>query len=225
MGEVKLDPPIKSLMVYNTNPVTQAMDVDKIVKGLQREDLFTVVADHFISDTAAYADIILPATMAAEHDDMMFSWGHFYLTLNQKAIEPSGEACANAEIFRRLAKTMGFTDPEFIKSDKELVESTIDWTAPAAGAGYRDEPPSDARLCEAEPGRGRYADASRRRELQNAVWQVVKSCSTTRPISWHRHFVNCTTRCRVASLSSRFPVTPGHTRVRLTSPSLPSSIL
>jgi len=106
------------------------MDVDKIVRGLQREDLFTVVADHFISDTAAYADIILPATMAAEHDDMMFSWGHFYLTLNQKAIEPPGEACSNAEIFRRLAKTMGFTDPEFIKSDKELAESTIDWTAP-----------------------------------------------------------------------------------------------
>jgi anaerobic selenocysteine-containing dehydrogenase len=130
LGETKLDPPIKSIMVYNTNPVTQAMDVDKIVRGLQREDLFTVVADHFISDTAAYADIILPATMAAEHDDMMFSWGHFYLTLNQKAIEPPGEACSNAEIFRRLAKTMGFTDPEFIKSDEELVESTIDWTAP-----------------------------------------------------------------------------------------------
>jgi anaerobic selenocysteine-containing dehydrogenase len=130
LGETKLDPPINSIMVYNTNPVTQAMDVDKIVRGLQRDDLFTVVADHFISDTAAYADIILPATMAAEHDDMMFSWGHYYLTLNQKAIEPPGEACSNAEIFRRLAKTMGLTDPEFLKSDLELAESTIDWTAP-----------------------------------------------------------------------------------------------
>jgi anaerobic selenocysteine-containing dehydrogenase len=130
LGEMQLDPPIKSLMVYNTNPVTQAMEVDKIVKGLQREDLFTVVADHFISDTAAYADIVLPATMAAEHDDLMFSWGHFYLTLNQRAIEPPGEACSNAEIFRRLANTMGFTDPEFTRSDKELVEGCIDWTAP-----------------------------------------------------------------------------------------------
>lgn len=130
LGEMQLDPPIKSLMVYNTNPVTQAMDVDKIVKGLQRPDLFTVVADHFISDTAAYADIVLPATMAAEHDDLMFSWGHYYLTLNQKAIEPPGEACSNAEIFRRLARTMEFTDPEFNRSDKELVENCIDWTAP-----------------------------------------------------------------------------------------------
>jgi anaerobic selenocysteine-containing dehydrogenase len=130
VGETPLDPPIKSLMVYNTNPVTQAMDVDKVVKGLQREDLFTVVADHFISDTAAYADIVLPATMAAEHDDLMFSWGHFYLTLNQKAIDPPGEACSNAEIFRRLAKVMGFTDREFTLSDNELVENCIDWSAP-----------------------------------------------------------------------------------------------
>jgi anaerobic selenocysteine-containing dehydrogenase len=130
LGEMPLDPPIKSLMVYNTNPVTQAMDVDKVVKGLQREDLFTVVADHFVSDTAAYADIVLPATMAAEHDDLMFSWGHFYLTLNQKAIEPPGEACSNAEIFRRLARVMGFTEPEFTKLDLELAESAIDWSAP-----------------------------------------------------------------------------------------------
>jgi anaerobic selenocysteine-containing dehydrogenase len=130
LGEMQLDPPIKSLMVYNTNPVTQAMEVDKIVKGLQREDLFTVVADHFVSDTAAYADIILPATMAAEHDDLMFSWGHYYLTLNQKAIKPPGEACSNAEIFRRLARTMGFTELEFTRSDKELVERCIDWSAP-----------------------------------------------------------------------------------------------
>ena len=73
---------------------------------------------------------MLPATMAAEHDDLMFSWGHFYLTLNQKAIKPPGEACSNAEIFRRLAKAMGFTDPEFARSDKELVEGCIDWAAP-----------------------------------------------------------------------------------------------
>ncbi|MBW9051142.1 molybdopterin-containing oxidoreductase family protein [Rhizobium mesosinicum] len=129
-GESNLDPPIKSIMVYNTNPVTQAMDVDKIIAGLKRDDLFTVVADHFISDTAAYADIILPATMAAEHDDLMFSWGHYYLTINQKAIEPPGEACSNAEIFRRLASAMGYGDPEFRRSDLELVENAIDWSAP-----------------------------------------------------------------------------------------------
>lgn len=129
-GEMALDPPIKSVFVYNTNPAVQSMDTDKIVQGLAREDLFTVVADHFINDTAAYADIVLPATMAAEHDDLMFSWGHYYLTLNQKAIEAPGEAVSNAEMFRRLARTMGFTEPEFQKSDLELVETCIDWTAP-----------------------------------------------------------------------------------------------
>jgi anaerobic selenocysteine-containing dehydrogenase len=82
-GEMKLDPPVKSLFVYNTNPVTQAPETDKIIAGLKREDLFTVVAEHFISDTASYADIILPAAMAAEMEDMVWSWGHFYLTYNQ----------------------------------------------------------------------------------------------------------------------------------------------
>ncbi|CAN7780417.1 molybdopterin-containing oxidoreductase family protein [Variovorax sp. LjRoot178] len=129
-GETKLDPPIQSIFVYNTNPAIQSMDTDKIARGLAREDLFTVVADHFVTDTAAYADIVLPATMAAEHDDLMFSWGHFYLTINQKAIEAPGEAVSNAEIFRRLARTMGFTEPEFQKSDLQLVESCIDWSAP-----------------------------------------------------------------------------------------------
>lgn len=129
-GEMKLDPPIKSIFVSNTNPVTQAPETDKILAGLKREDLFTVVADHFVSDTAAYADIVLPAAMAAEMDDMMFSWGHLYFTLNQKAIDPPGEALSNSEIFRRLAKTMGFTEPEFARSDREMIEMYIDWSAP-----------------------------------------------------------------------------------------------
>ena len=109
-GEMKLDPPIMGLYVYNTNPVSQAPQTNKIVKGLSREDLFFVTAEHFVTDTAAYADIVLPATMAGEHDDMMFSWGHFYLTINEKAIEPCGEAKSNAEIFRLLAAGMGFDD-------------------------------------------------------------------------------------------------------------------
>jgi len=166
-------------MVYNTNPVTQAMDVDKIIEGLQREDLFTVVADHFISDTAAYADIVLPATMAAEHDDIMFSWGHFYLTINQKAIEPPGEACSNAEIFRRLAAGMGYSEPEFKLSDCELVEQAIDWSAPeVAGislAELREKGfvklnlgPADSRAPHAE---GKFKTPSGKCEilLENAV--------------------------------------------------------
>ncbi len=89
-GEMDLDPPIMSFFCFNTNPVSQAPETNKIVEGLKREDLFTVVSEHFITDTAKYADLILPATMAGEHLDMMFSWGHFYLTLNEPAIAPRG---------------------------------------------------------------------------------------------------------------------------------------
>ena len=130
-GEMPLDPPIKSLMVWNANPVSQAPESNKIVEGLKREDLFLVVAEHFITDTASYADIILPATMATEMDDMILSWGHFYLTYNQKCIAPPGETASNAEIFRRLAKTFGFDEPQFQRSDAQMVEDTLDWSSPA----------------------------------------------------------------------------------------------
>jgi len=132
-GAMRLDPPIKGLYVYNTNPVSQAPETNTIVEGLSREDLFFVTAEHFITDTAAYADIILPATMAGEHDDMMFSWGHFYLTVNEKAIEPCGEAKSNAEIFRLLAGAMGYDDAQFKMSDMELAEHYVKWDAPQMG--------------------------------------------------------------------------------------------
>ncbi|MFK8067263.1 MAG: molybdopterin-dependent oxidoreductase [Gammaproteobacteria bacterium] len=130
-GETKLETPIKSLMVWNTNPVTQAPETDKIVEGLKREDLFTVVADHFITDTAVYADIILPASMGAEMEDMILSWGHLYLTYNAKCIDSPGEAIPNNEIFRRLAARMGFEEENFKWSDTECLENYVDWDSPA----------------------------------------------------------------------------------------------
>ena len=134
-GEIKLKTPIKSLMVWNTNPVTQSPETDKIIKGLEREDLFTIVADHFISDTAAYADIVLPAAMGAEMEDMILSWGHLYLTYNAKCIDPPGEALPNNEIFRRLAKRLGFEEDNFKWSDSECLENYVAWDAPACD-GY-----------------------------------------------------------------------------------------
>jgi anaerobic selenocysteine-containing dehydrogenase len=131
VGETPLATPIKSLMVWNTNPVTQSPETDKIIQGLAREDLFTVVAEHFISDTAAYADIVLPAAMGAELEDIVVSWGHFYLTYNEKCIEPPGEAIPNNEIFRRLAKRLGFEEENFKWSDEECLEHYINWQAPA----------------------------------------------------------------------------------------------
>jgi anaerobic selenocysteine-containing dehydrogenase len=131
LGEIPLEVPIKSLMVWNTNPVTQSPETDKILAGLQREDLFTIVADHFISDTAAYADIVLPAAMGAEQEDMILSWGHLYLTYNTKCVEPPGEAIPNNEIFRRLAKRLGFEEENFKWSDSECLEHYVDWDSPA----------------------------------------------------------------------------------------------
>ena len=104
---MKLDPPIKSLFVFCTNPVSQAPETNKIVKGLKREDLFTVVAEHFMTDTAKYADIVLPAAMAGEAEDMMWSWGHFYFTYNEKAIDPPGECKPTSEMWRLLGEGDG----------------------------------------------------------------------------------------------------------------------
>jgi len=130
-GEMPLDPPIMSMMCWNSNPVTQAPEGDKIVKGLLREDLFLVSAEHFISDTASYADIVLPAAMGAEMEDIILSWGHNYLTYNTACVEPPGEAIPNSEIFRRLAARMGFQNERFKWSDSECLKHFIDWDSPA----------------------------------------------------------------------------------------------
>jgi len=131
MQEEPIDPPIRSLFVYNSNPVVVAPEQQKIVKGLEREDLFTVVSEQFLTDTARYADIVLPATTQLEQFDIMFSWGHLYLTLNQKAIDPLGEAVPNTELFRRLAQTMGLDDPHWSRSDEDMALDALDWTNPA----------------------------------------------------------------------------------------------
>jgi anaerobic selenocysteine-containing dehydrogenase len=142
MGETPMDPPIKSMMCWNTNPVTQAPETDKIVEGLMREDLFMVSAEHFISDTAAYADIVLPASMGAEMEDMILSWGHLYLTYNEKCVESPGEAIPNNEIFRRLAARMGYEEENFKWSDSECLENYVDWDSAACDGidlGYMRE--------------------------------------------------------------------------------------
>ncbi len=139
VGEMDLDPPIKSLFVYNSNPAVVAPEQGKLLRGLAREDLFTVVSEHFITDTAQYADIILPATTQLEQEDIMFSWGHLYLSFNNQAIDPLGEAVPNTELFRRLAATMGFDDPFFQRSDTQMIEESLDWSAPALEGISLDE--------------------------------------------------------------------------------------
>ena len=129
-GELGFDPPIKALFVYNANPMAMVTEQAKLEQGLEREDLFTVVSEHFLTDTARYADIVLPATTQLEQKDIMFSWGHLYLSYNNPAIEPLGEAVSNTELFRRLAKAMGVEDPSFYRTDDEIIEASLDWTNP-----------------------------------------------------------------------------------------------
>ncbi len=119
-GSPGFGPAIEALIVYNSNPVAVAPDSGKVVQGFAREDLFTVVLEHFKTDTADYADYILPATTQLEHWDIHRSYGHTDVLLNRPAIAPVGEARSNTRIFRDLAQHMGFTDACFEQDDEAL---------------------------------------------------------------------------------------------------------
>jgi anaerobic selenocysteine-containing dehydrogenase len=119
-------PPVKALVVYNSNPAAVAPDRNAVVRGLAREDLFTVVLEHFQTDTADWADWVLPATTQLEHWDIHFAYGHHYVTLNQPAIAPLGEAKPNSEIFRLLAARMGMTHPALADDDLSLIRQSLD---------------------------------------------------------------------------------------------------
>ncbi len=113
-------PAIEALIVYDSNPVAVAPESAKVVQGFLREDLFTVVLEHFQTDTADYANYILPATTQLEHWDVHSAYGHTDVLLNRPAIEPLGEAKPNAQIFRELSRRMGFSEPCFQDSDETL---------------------------------------------------------------------------------------------------------
>jgi len=132
------DPPIDALIVYDSNPVAVAPQSREVAAGFARDDLFTVVLEQFQTDTADYADFVLPATTQLEHADVHKAYGHLYVLANSPAIEPLGEALPNSEIFRRLAARMGFTDACFRESDDELAAqafkrsgatANVDWAS------------------------------------------------------------------------------------------------
>ena len=125
-------PKIEAVIVYNSNPLAVAPESDKVMRGFAREDLFTVVLEHFQTDTADYADILLPATTQLEHQDVHFAYGHNYMMANNAAIAPQGEAKPNTEIFRLLAKEMGLTDPCFQDSDDQIAARAFDANSPRA---------------------------------------------------------------------------------------------
>ena len=116
-----LDPPIGALFVWNSNPAVIAPDQRKVLEGLRREDLFTVVHEQFLTDTARHADIVLPATTMLEQEDLVGSWGFNYLGLNERAIAPLGEARTTSEVARLFAARLGFDDDLFRLADHELI--------------------------------------------------------------------------------------------------------
>jgi anaerobic selenocysteine-containing dehydrogenase len=126
LTDVALTPPIRALVVYNSNPAAIAPNQQLVLQGLRRDDLFTVVHEQFLTDTASYADFVLPATTQVEHLDLMWSWGHTCLALNQPAIASVGEAVPNSELFRRLAARMGFDEPAFHETDEAMIRAALD---------------------------------------------------------------------------------------------------
>ena len=125
LNDADLDPPVKGLLVWSANPLVTIPNGEATRRGLAREDLFMVAHEQFITDTAAYADIILPATTQIEASDAVPSWGSMHLNWNEAAITPLGESVSNTELFRRLSRAMGFTEPEHFLSDEELLANAF----------------------------------------------------------------------------------------------------
>lgn len=126
LDEGPLAPPVKALVVYNSNPGAIAPNQNRVHAGLRREDLFTVVLEQFQTDTARFADILLPATTFLEHTDLYAAYGHYYLQLARPALPPPGECRPNVDVFRDLAKAMGFQDPCFDDTDDALLRQALD---------------------------------------------------------------------------------------------------
>ena len=118
-------PPVRALVVYNSNPAAVAPDYLAVIEGLGRADLFTVVLEHFRTDTCDYADWVLPATTQLEHLDLHWSYGHLYASLNRPAIAPLGQALPNTEIFRRLAARMGLDHPCLREDDETMIHQAL----------------------------------------------------------------------------------------------------
>jgi anaerobic selenocysteine-containing dehydrogenase len=169
----RADPPIKAVVVYNSNPVAIAPDSRAVAQGFARPDLFTVVLEHFLTDTADYADYVLPATTQLEHLDVVKPYGHYYLVCNNPAIAPVGQAKPNTEIFRLLAARMGMDEPCMRDSVETFAQAVMahdwDFTAARAVGWQRFGPPgSVARYAE-----GGFATPSGKVEFYSTTAQAL----------------------------------------------------
>lgn len=127
------DPPVKAVFVYNSNPASVAPNHNDVIKGFLRPGLFTVVHEQFFTDTADYADIVLPATTFFEHKELQTAYGHMHLQISNQAIAPLGECKSNTDLFRELAHRMGFTDECFNETVNEMIDGAL---SPANQKGW-----------------------------------------------------------------------------------------
>jgi len=143
-------PRIEALVVYNSNPVAVAPGSPQVVQGFSREDLFTVVLEHFMTDTADHADYVLPATTQLEHLDVHTAYGHIYVLINEPALQPLGQSKPNTQIFRELAAAMGFSEPCFADDDEALLRQALTDVdlAELRGRGWVKLPLPDAPFAE-----------------------------------------------------------------------------
>ena len=166
------EPPVKAMVVYNSNPAAIAPNQNVVLRGLRREDLFTVVLEQFQTDTADYADILLPATTFLEHTDLYFAYGHYYLQLARPALPAPGEARSNVEVFRALALRMGFDDAVFPRLRRRhdphaaRLRASVPGRDHAGAAGSRTFRAPECRA------RQRAVPAVRARRLRHAVGQM-----------------------------------------------------
>jgi anaerobic selenocysteine-containing dehydrogenase len=179
LTDPRLDPPVKALFVYNSNPAAVAPEQQAVRRGLLREDLFVVVHDLFQTDTVDYADVVLPATTTLEHYDIHKAYGHLWLSLSRPAIPAQGEALPNTELFRRLAARMGYDEPCFRESDEQLARQALKWEDPVlAGISFeRLERETSVRLNVPEPAapfaQGNFPTPSGRCELWSETLRVA----------------------------------------------------
>jgi anaerobic selenocysteine-containing dehydrogenase len=207
------DPPVQAMMVYNSNPAAIAPNQNAVLRGMRRDDLFTVVHEQSFTDTTDYADIVLPATTFLEHKDFQGAYGHYYLQLSQQAIAPRGEARSNVWLFRELAGRMGFTEPCFQDTEDAMIEQALaveEKDSPWLGGITRDQLESQQSI------RLKFAQ-----EKSGAAFQPFTSAEWFRTPSGKAEFYSETlaaqgldplpqyvpaTESRHAGLATRFPL-------------------
>jgi anaerobic selenocysteine-containing dehydrogenase len=159
-------PPIMGLYVYHSNPAAVTPDQNAVLRGLSRPDLFTVVHERFLTDTARYADLVLPATSSLEHGDLYRSYGSYCIQRARPAIPPVGESRSNWDVFRALAEAMGFTEPFFRQSADDLIDHLLSLPSPVR-AGMDREALEAGRAVELRPVAGGWRTPSGRIEILN----------------------------------------------------------